>query len=173
MPIKWQRYWPLPDPQNSRLMDGRNRAKQSIGNLTLLTKKVNGNLGNLSFSDKQGPLLRHSDLEITKEIVFKSVKPLRERERWDVAQIRDREKELSKCVCEEVWPFMPVHSGKVKNWHPNFDHGFIVDEHGQQLSVEASEFKPSEIASLGKGTKVKFEKVPIEDGFKAVNVVRA
>ena len=173
MPIKWQRYWPLPDPQNSRLADERDRAKQSIGNLTLLTKKVNGDLGNLSFSNKQGPLLRHSDLEITKEIVFKSVKPLREREGWDVAQIRAREKELSECVCEEIWPFMPVHSGKVKNWHPNFDHGFIVDEHGQELPVEAFEFKPSDIASLGKGTKVKFEKVPTKDGFKAINVMRA
>ena len=173
MPIKWQQYWPLPDPQNSGLEDERNRAKQSIGNLSLLTKKINGDLGSLSFSDKKGPLLRHSDLEITKEIVFESVRSLRERERWDVAQIRDREKELSKCVCEEIWPFMPVYSGEVKNWHPSFKRGFIIDVNGQELSVDRSEFKPSDIASLRKGTKVKFEKAPTESGLKAVNVVRA
>ena len=174
MPIKWERYWPLPDPQNSRLVEERNRAKQSIGNLTLLTKVVNGDLGNLSFDDKREPLLKHSDIKITQEIVFEGVNPLRERARWDVREIRAREKELSKCVCEEIWPFMPVYSGELKNWHPRFDHGFIIDARGQEIPVEASEFKPSDIAALRKGTKVKYERVPTEDGsFKAANVVRA
>lgn len=173
MPIKWQRHWPLPNPQNARLANERDRAKQSIGNLTLLTKEVNGDLGNLSFADKRGPLLRHSDLEITKEIVYENVKSLQDRERWDVADIRDREEELSKRVCEEIWPFMPVYSGELKNWHPSFEHGFIIDANGKELPVDASEFNPSDIAALRKGTQVKFEKAPIESGFKAVNVVRA
>lgn len=173
MPIKWQRYWPLPNPQNARLAEERNRAKQSIGNLTLLTKVVNGDLGNLSFDDKREPLLKHSDVKITQEIVFEGVNSLQERERWDVQEIRAREKELSKYVCEEIWPFMPVYSGELKNWHPSFNHGFIIDARGQEIPVEASEFKPSDIAALRKGTKVKFERVPTEDGFKAVNVVRA
>lgn len=173
MPINWQRYWPLPNPQNTRLADERNRAKQSIGNLTLLTKKVNGSLGNLKFSDKRRPLWRHSDIKITQEIVFESVNPVRERENWDVVHIREREKELSKRVCEEIWPFMPVYSGKLKSWHPHFDHGFIIDARGREIPVEVSEFKPSDIASLRGGTQVKFERVPTKDGFKAVNVVRA
>ena len=172
MPLRWQRNWPLSDPQNSRLVDARNWAKQSIGNLTLLTKETNKDLGNRNFSDKRGLLLEHSGLKLTQEIVYESVNPVRERERWDVAQIRAREEELSKCVCEEIWPFMPVHSGELKNWHPSFTGGVIIDAQGQELPVEVSEFKPSDIASLRKGTNVKFEKVPTEDGFKAVNVVR-
>ena len=173
MPIKWQRYWPLPNPQNSRLAEERNRAKQSIGNLTLLTEEINGDLGNLSFDDKREPLMKHSDIKITQDIVFEGVNSLQERARWDVAQIREREKELSRYVCEEIWPFMPVHSGELKSWHPSFDHGFIIEANGQELPVDVSEFKPSDIASLRKGTRVKFEKTPTEGGFKAVNVVRA
>ena len=173
MPIKWQRYWPLPNPQNSRLAEERDRAKQSIGNLTLLTKVVNGDLGNLSFDDKREPLLKHSDIKITQEIVFEGMNTLQERKRWDVPEIRAREKELSRYVCEEIWPFMPVYSGELKNWHPSFSRGFIIDARGQEIPVEESEFKPSDIASLRKGTKVKFERVPTKDGFKAVNVVRA
>ena len=173
MPIKWQQHWPLPNPQNLGLADERNRAKQSIGNLTLLTKELNEDLGNLNFSDKRGPLLEHSsDLKLTQEIVYESVNPVRERRSWDVAHIRDREKELVKYVCEEIWPFMPVHSGELKNWHPSFTNGVIIDAHGEEVPVEKSEFKPSDIALLKKGTKVKYEKVPIEGGFKAVNVVR-
>ena len=171
MPIRWQQHWPLPKPQNLQLADERNRAKQSIGNLTLLTKDLNEDLGNQNFSDKRGLLLEHSDLKLTQEIVYESVNPVRERGSWDVAQIREREKELSKWVCEEIWPFMPVHSGALKNWHPSFTHGFIIDEKGREIPVDVSEFKPSNIASLKKGTKVKYEKVPIEGGFKAVNVV--
>lgn len=173
MPIKWQQHWPLPSPQNSRLAEGRDSAKQSIGNLTLLTKVVNGDLGNLSFDDKREPLLKHSDIKITQEIVFEGVNTLQERKRWDVMEIRAREKELSRCVREEIWPFMPVHSGELKNWHPNFRTGFIIEAGGQEIPVEASEFKPSDIVSLRGGTKVKFEKVPTKDGFKAINVVRA
>ena len=172
MPLKWQRNWPLSDPQNSRLVDERNRAKQSIGNLTLLTKEFNRDLGNRNFSDKRGLLLEHSGLKLTQEIVYESVNPVRERESWDVAQIREREKELAKCVCEEIWPFMPVHSGVLKHWHPSFTDGIIIDRHGQELPVEKSEFNPSDIALLKKGTKVKYEKVPIAGGFKAINVVR-
>ena len=173
MPIKWDRHWSLPNSQNSRLVEERDRAKQSIGNLTLLTKVVNGDLGNLSFDGKRIPLWEHSDIKITQEIVFESVNPVKERDKWDVSEIRAREAELSRCVCEEIWPFMPVYSGELKNWHPNFDRGFIIDAHRQEIPVERSEFKPSDIASLQRGTQVKFERVPTEDGFKAVNVVRA
>ena len=173
MPLRWQRHWPLDDPQNSRLVDQRNQAKLSIGNLTLLTKEVNGDLGNLKFSEKRGPLLKHSDLKITQDIVLESVNPIRERKNWDVVHIHAREKELSRYVCEEIWPFIPVHSGELKNWHPSFSRGFIIDARGQEIPVDVSEFNPSDIASLRKGTKVKFEKVPAAGGFKAVNVVRA
>ena len=173
MPIKWQRHWPLPDPNNSRFEVERNRAKWSIGNLTLLTKEVNDDLGNLNFFNKRGPLLEHSRLRITEEIVCESMNPIQERDSWDVAQIRDREEALSKCVCEEIWPFMPVHSGELKQWHPTFKNGFIIETDGQELPVDVSEFRASDIASLRKGTQVKFEKTPTEDGFKAVNVVRA
>ncbi len=172
MPIKWRQNWPLSDLQNSRLVNERNRAKQSIGNLTLLTKETNKDLGNRNFSDKRGLLLEHSGLKLTQEIVYESVNPIREREMWDVAQIRAREEELSKCVCEEIWPFMPVHSGELKNWHPSFTDGVIIDAHGQEFPVEVSEFKPSDIALLRKGTKVKYEKAPTESGLKAINVVR-
>lgn len=172
MPIKWQRSWPLPNPQNSGLVPQRNSAKQSIGNLTLLTEESNHHLANQRFPEKRN-LLKKSGLKLDQEIVYESLNPEKERENWDVAEIREREKALSKCVSEEIWPFMPIYSGELKQWHPNFKNGFIIEAHGEEIPVEASEFNLSDLPLLRKGTKVKYERVPIEGGFKAVNVVPA
>ena len=74
-------------------------------------------------------------------------------------QIRDREDELWEWVCEEIWPFMPVYSGKLKHWHPNIKHGFIIDAHGQEIPVHVSEFEPFRHRCIAKEEhRVKFEK---------------
>ena len=176
MPIQWQENWPLPDPQDSGLATERETAKQSIGNLTLLTKEFNKELGNQAFSEKQRSLLKNSDLKLTQEIVYESMDSFQRRSTWDIPEIVDREEKLWKCFCEEIWPdassFVIWHLGKMKNWHPVMTDSFIIDEEGEEIPVNASAFQHSDLPSLRKDTKVKFEKISTEEGSKAIKVVK-
>lgn len=176
MPIQWQRYWRLSNSQDTKNVRERDLALQSIGNLTLLTNEFNHELGNQAFSKKRGALLENLDLKLTQEIVYESMNPIQERKTWDVEEIRDREEKLWECFCKELWldssSFVVMHLGELENWHPSFTHGFIIDKDGQKIPVKSSEFQHSDIPTLKKGSKVKFEKVLTEDGYKAVNVVK-
>lgn len=176
MPKEWRSNWLKSESLDPDTAKERDLAKFSIGNLTLLTEETNKELGNQAFSQKRETLWKDPDLKITQEIVYESMSPIRERETWDIAEIREREDKLWECFCKELWPeassFMTWHYGVLKNWHPAFTDGFIIDEEGQEIPVHSSEFQHSDIPSLRKGTKVQFDKVPSEDGFKAVNVVK-
>ena len=176
MPKEWRSNWFKSESLDPDTLKEKDLAKFSIGNLTLLTGESNTGLGNKAFSEKRSALLENLDLKITEEIVCESMSPIRERETWDVAEIRNREEKLWKCFCEELWPdassFMTWHYGVLKNWHPIFTNGFIIDEEGQEIPVNSSEFQYSDIPTLKKGTKVQFDKVPTDDGFKAINVVK-
>ena len=188
MPIKWQEHWVLPDPGDTTVATRRKSAIHSIGNLTLLTTEFNKNLGNLAFSKKRDPLLIHSDLNITKEIVHEYDSEGRTllRENWDVPHIRKREEELGICFCEEIWrdadwfagkkkgpepQARAEYAGELENWHPNFRRGIIIDENGVRYPVERSEFRGADIALLRGGRRVKFEKTQTADGVIATNVV--
>ena len=172
MPKQWRENWSeqQTDPAKTDLV------VRSIGNLTLLTKDLNEALGNQSFSEKRGPLLENGDLNLTREIVYESMNPIQVREEWGVKQILNREKDLWKCFCEKLWrgisAYLTRYPGEVKNWHPTFTKGFIIDEEGQEIPVEASEFQHLDIPSLKKGTQVTFEKVSTLDGFKAIKVIK-
>jgi len=67
---------------------------------------------------------------------------------------------------------MTWYHGKLKNWHPSFKNGFIIDGEGKEIPVESSEFQSSDLPKLNKGTRVRFDKVSTETGIKAVNVVK-
>ena len=163
----------LPKSWDSNTKRESDLAIQSIGNLTLLTREKNEELGNQAFSEKREALLKNWDLKLTQEIVYESMDPIREREIWGVKEIRDREERLWKCFCNDLWPDVFLYSGKLKNWHPSFTQGFIIDEEGQEIPVASSEFQSLDLSTLNKGSKVKFKKVPTENGFKAVNVVKS
>ena len=67
-----------------------------------------------------------------------------------------------------------LYLGKLKDWHPNYTLGYIIsDENKNEIRVSKDQFRPRDIASLRKGTKVKYERVKTEDGFQAINVVLA
>ena len=176
MPIQWQENWPLSDPQDSDLVRRREAAKQSIGNLTLLTRELNKELGNQAFSEKLRSLLKNSDLKLTQEVVYESMDSLQRRKTWDVTEIADREEELWRCFCKEIWTdarsFVVWYLGELKYWHPNINDGFIIDEESEEIPVNSSAFQYSDLPSLKQGTKVKFEKISTEAGSRAINVVK-
>jgi len=72
-----------------------------LGNLTLLSKKINSKVQN-SIIAKKLPKLKESELEITKRIVIllESLKC-----QWGEDQINDRQKEFAQISYREIWKF--------------------------------------------------------------------
>lgn len=107
MPEEWKKNWALPhaeesDPKkralNAERALERNQDLQSIGNLTLLTEKLNHELGNAEFLvKKEKGYKKHSRLKITKKISDLNTK------KWDVEEIRERERKLLNLFCK-IWP---------------------------------------------------------------------
>lgn len=77
------------------LAQERDRLNQSIGNLTVLTGKLNSSLSNSSYKEKRESLFHNSMLMLSKEIYMNSM--------WDVRQIREREEDLYIKFCS-LWP---------------------------------------------------------------------
>jgi len=73
----------------------RDGMKQSIGNLTVITGKLNSSLSNGCFEDKKQSLFNSSTLLLNKEIYMNV--------NWDVNQIREREDRLYANFCA-LWP---------------------------------------------------------------------
>ena len=149
----------------------------SIGNLTF---RIRNNLSqnqvnNSLFVDTKEVLLESPNInfELNREIC--------KNENWDLTHI-DKRKEKLYDYFREIWPDLrnwrspeirtvEWHFGEIKHWHPNFSHGFIIDEQGKEIHVEKSQLPPMAIALLRGGEKVKFEKVQTQEGFKAINIV--
>jgi len=77
MPQSWENHWPLPDDQDAgHAQDRRNALLHTIGNLTLVTKKLNPSLSNAPWiaaspegKSKRAGLHGHSMLRLNHELV--------------------------------------------------------------------------------------------------------
>jgi hypothetical protein len=92
LPQKWEEHWPLP-PSTSGAQ--RNQALQTIGNLTLLTKKLNPSISNASWAIKKPAILAHSALNLNR--YFQNV------DTWDEEAIHTRARMLLDAALK-VWP---------------------------------------------------------------------
>ena len=102
LPQEWRVNWPIDLPDDPeryhRQIDTRERLKHTIGNLTLVTGKLNPLLSNAPWKDKQVGLQDHSTLFINKNLLKKwGAKSFGEEE------IQERGKELAKLALK-VWP---------------------------------------------------------------------
>lgn len=103
MPLKWQRNWPLSDPlpesmDRDEALDARDQAVKEIGNLTLVTGKLNSSLSNAPWNEKIGTLKRHTTLRLNWELLENPP------ETWTEDSIRERSEQLTSFVTE-IWPF--------------------------------------------------------------------
>jgi hypothetical protein len=102
MPQKWERHWPLPTVENAR--EDRARRLHGIGNLTLVSGKLNPTLSNANWLDtpegKQGKrttLDDHSKLQLNARLVKTH------RQKWDEAAIDARAAKLFEAALK-IWP---------------------------------------------------------------------
>jgi hypothetical protein len=108
MPQTWQDHWPLTDHAEQAALD-RDRRLQTLGNLTLVTGKLNPTLSNRPWTDaesaahgagsqgKRSYLLQHSQLKLNAHLVAEN------QSEWTDATIRDRSRRLAQQICQ-IWP---------------------------------------------------------------------
>lgn len=108
MPVRWQTNWPLEAGHSETDRDGLIHA---LGNLTLLTSKLNSKVSNGPWSGKRDALQGHCTLFLNREIV--------NFEKWTDEAIKARSQELAR-VITEIWPVPPNHRSmfsRVKSKH--------------------------------------------------------
>lgn len=96
LPQDWRLYWPLAadsDPVQAAI--DRDAVKQTIGNLTLVTDRLNPSMSNGPWAEKRDALRTHSVLRLTADV--------RDTPSWDEDAIAARTGALCEAVLE-VWP---------------------------------------------------------------------
>lgn len=99
LPQSWARHWPLPGETNEiEEQQERNRLIHTIGNLTLVTYRLNPVLSNAPWIKKQETLNEHSVLLLNRQLLKTYAD-----EEWTEKTIVSRSLQMAKLVAE-VWP---------------------------------------------------------------------
>ena len=99
LPQSWEAHWPLPtklDEEEAR--QERNRLLHTIGNLTLVTGRLNSRASNAPWERKRETLEEHSVLFLNHSLLAESKGVA-----WDEQMILARSKRMADLVCK-VWP---------------------------------------------------------------------
>ncbi|MEU4593689.1 GmrSD restriction endonuclease domain-containing protein [Micromonospora aurantiaca (nom. illeg.)] len=102
MPRRWQQHWPPPEGASPA---DRDRLIHTIGNLTLLTGRLNSKVSNGPWSGQTGKrehLQKHDVLMLNRELLQQS------QEGWDDEGIEARTQQLVDTILE-VWPVPDGH----------------------------------------------------------------
>ena len=96
MPQSWEDHWPLPEEiDKEEARRERNRLVQTIGNLTLVTGRLNSSLSNAPWESKRDELLKHSNLTLNSELMDES--------QWDEETIKSRSQHFANIIAG-IWP---------------------------------------------------------------------
>lgn len=96
LPQSWQQHWPVAQGDDALKREiERDGAKHRLGNLTLVTAKLNSTESNRPWEEKRELLRKHSLLKLSQSIV--------EHDTWDEEQIDQRSRLLADTILE-VWP---------------------------------------------------------------------
>lgn len=104
MPRKWQKHWTLPagEDTDGKAAQRRKNVVETIGNLTLVTHKLNKRMSHAAWHNTDDPnrckrnaLKKHSVLRLNAELV--------ENDTWDEGMIQKRAVDLFQTACE-LWP---------------------------------------------------------------------
>ncbi len=100
MPQSWQRNWQLPPEQmqNEERLGKRANAIKEIGNITLVTQKLNVSLSNGAWESKIDTLKKHTTLRLNTELLEMAGNV------WDEDAIERRSKWMAEKIIE-IWPY--------------------------------------------------------------------
>jgi hypothetical protein len=111
MPRKWQANWPLPKTETE---EERDRLIHTLGNLTLLTTKINTKASNGPWVGKKGKketLEGHDVFFLNRDLLKRSEKG------WTQESIKERTKDLASLVIK-IWPVPENHKSAYRSDHP-------------------------------------------------------
>jgi hypothetical protein len=103
MPQSWSTNWPLPGPEdlfpedNEQLLAERDAHVHRLGNLSLVTKRLNPSVGNSAWEKKRAALNAHSILHLNRDLVRDHV------DYWNEELIDRRGAELAELIVKH-WP---------------------------------------------------------------------
>jgi len=96
LPQTWQKHWPI-EGEDPALTRNRNHLLHTLGNLTLVTKRLNPKLSNGAWVDKREALAAHSVLRLNHDLLTLAS------DIWREDQITARSERLAKAAVA-VWP---------------------------------------------------------------------
>lgn len=119
MPQAWAKHWPLPLGESEA---GRDARIHRLGNLTLLTKKLNSMVSNGPWLGTTGKAAHLQE----KDVVLLNSKLLKEyaSKQWDEAGIDARTKQMIDAILG-IWPVPPGHKLKIE--HEQLDTSITVE----------------------------------------------
>ncbi len=133
LPQQWQSNWPLEQTENPHLAAAsRDEAKHMLGNLTLLTDKLNLKQSNQAWEDKRERLQRHSLLLLNKRLLESAPAA------WDEEAIEARSRVLA-AAAAKVWP-----GPQDRRWQSVGPVNLDGLDLGASGAVELSEWQPSD-----------------------------
>ncbi|MGH2936935.1 MAG: DUF262 domain-containing protein [Solirubrobacterales bacterium] len=97
MPRKWSDNWPLPEGDEAELAELRELAVNRLGNLSLVTDRLNPSLSNAAWSTKRPGLAEHSLLAMNQQLVAEFP------DGFDEGSIASRGSRLSEEIIS-LWP---------------------------------------------------------------------
>lgn len=103
MPQEWHEHWQPPgvvtgapdEPEDESPIDRRNRLVHTLGNLTLVNRKLNPSMSNAPWTEKRAALKTHSTLLLNNAL---DATPS-----WDEDAITDRSRQLANLAIQ-IWP---------------------------------------------------------------------
>ncbi len=105
LPDTWETHWPLPTIEgftHEQMVDRRNRLKHTIGNLTLLTQKLNSSVSNGPWNEKRTKIGAQTKLNMNQRLASEG--------NWSEKEIGERCTELHQLACQ-IWPRPAVQEG--------------------------------------------------------------
>ena len=99
MPRKWQSNWPLPNDTSEQ---DRERLLHTLGNLTLLSGKLNSKVSNSAWPSKRASLKEHDVLKLNSDLLGAAG------ETWTEDQIRTRTQSVTTAILA-IWPVPEGH----------------------------------------------------------------
>jgi hypothetical protein len=104
MPRSWMEHWPL----SSGTPDERDRIVHSLGNLTLLTSKLNSKVSNSAWESKRSELQKHDVLKMNSQLLAATG------DSWTDEKIRLRTQEMTEAILT-IWPVPEGHTSAFGN----------------------------------------------------------
>ncbi len=102
--VEWQDHWAVKSLADE---EERQAHVNRLGNLTLLTTKLNSRVSNGPWSSKRQALLEHNTLKLTGRLIERT-----EGDEWDEDSIDKRTSQMMESLLK-LWPVPVGHEGKV------------------------------------------------------------